>query len=99
VVGAGKVATGEEPDRLEPARIRGIEHRQTVGEHVADVEVPSVHHDLHSVGPAADVAVGKMPDALPDPLRRNWNLCGGSRLPQDLAAVSCHERHAGETDE
>ena len=64
-------ARREEADRLELPRIRGVENRDAVAEHVADVDVPAVDHHLHAVGPAALVAVREVPDAAPDALRRD----------------------------
>ena len=37
VMGSGKVSAGEEPDRLEFARIRAIQNRDSIAEHVADI--------------------------------------------------------------
>ena len=68
------IAGGEEADRLQPARIRGVEDRDAVAEHVADVDVAAVDHHLHAVGPAALIAVGQVADAAADALRRNRRL-------------------------
>jgi len=58
-------------DRLQLARIGGVENRHAVAEHVADVNVFAVDHHLHTVRPAALVAVRDVLDAVPDTLRRN----------------------------
>ena len=57
VMRASSGPRGEEADRLQPARVLGIENRDAVVEHVADVDVAAVHHDLHTVGAAALIAV------------------------------------------
>ena len=71
VMRAGEVAAGEEADGLQAARIRGVENRHAVAEHVADVKMAAVDHDLHAVRPAADIAVGQMTEAAPNALRRH----------------------------
>ena len=76
VVRAGVGARGEEADRLQAARIRGVENRHAIAEHVADVDVPAVDHDLHAVGTAALIAVRHVPDPPADAVRRNR----GSRI-------------------
>ncbi len=76
VMGAGVIAAGEKRDRLETPRVSGIEHRHAVAEHVADVQVTPVHHDLDAVGSAADVAVGEMPDAASDACWWNRHVDG-----------------------
>ena len=70
---------GEEADRLQPPRIGGVENRHAIAEHVADVDVAAVDHDLHAVGPAALIAVRQVPDPAPDAWRRDDCF---SRLPQ-----------------
>ena len=79
VMRAGVVAGGEEADRLQAARIGGVENRHAVAEHVADVDVAAVHHHLHAVGPAALIAVGQVLDALADALRRDFGIRGEGR--------------------
>ena len=68
---AGAGARGEEADRLQTARIRGVENRYAIVEHVADVDMAAVHHDLHTVGAPALIAVRHVPDPPPDAVRRN----------------------------
>ena len=53
----------EEVERLQLARIARVEHRDAVAEHVADVEMAAVQHDLHAVGPAALIAVRQVPES------------------------------------
>ena len=86
VMRAGAAAGGEEADRLQPARIRGVENRHAVAEHVADVDMAAVDHDLHAVGPAALIAVGQVADAAPDALRRNRRLWRLSPLVRQARA-------------
>jgi hypothetical protein len=50
------------------------------GKHVAGVEMPPVHHQLHGVRPAADIAVGQVPDAVSNALWRDRRLCRRRRL-------------------
>ena len=58
VMRAGAATRGEEADRLQTARIRGVENRYAIVEHVADVDI-AVHHDLHTVGAPALIARGR----------------------------------------
>ena len=80
-IGAG----GEEADRLQVARIRGVENRHPVAEHVADVDMAAVHHDLYAVGAAAQIAVRQMADPASDAVRRN-------RRPGNLRSLSGRAR-------
>ena len=64
----------EEADGLELPRVRGVENRDAVAEHVADVDVPPVDHHLDAVGPSALVAVGDVADPVPDALRRHHGI-------------------------
>ena len=52
-VGAG----GPEIHRLQIARIGSVDRRQAVAEHVADIDVAPVEHDLHAVRPPALIAI------------------------------------------
>ena len=54
------VSASEEADRLGVARIRRIQNRYSVAEHVADVKMPAVEHDLNAVRPSAKIAEGQM---------------------------------------
>src|SRR5438128_10687308 len=78
-MGTRIVTTGKEPNELEPPGIRGIENRQAIAEHVTDIKMAPIQHDLHAVGTAANIAVGQMTDLMPDPLRRNWSILRGAR--------------------
>src|SRR2546428_6940981 len=78
-MGARIVTTRKEPKGLEPPGIRGIENRQAIAEHVTDIKMAPIQHDLHAVGTAANIAVGQMTDLMPDPLRRNWSILRGAR--------------------
>src|SRR5581483_382987 len=42
-------------------RIAHVENAEALGEHVADIGVAAMHHDLHTVGPAALIAVRDEP--------------------------------------
>ena len=64
----------KKPTGFSLPRIGGVENRHAVAEHVADIEVAAVDHDLHAVGPAALIAVRDVPDAAADALRRNVGL-------------------------
>jgi hypothetical protein len=77
---AGNVSAREEADRLQVAWIRRIENRYSVAEHVADIQMPAVEHDLNAVRPSAKIAVGQMTETFPDALRRNCTLLRGARL-------------------
>ena len=74
VMRAGVDSRGEEADGLQPARIRGVEDRHAIAEHVADIDMAAVDHDLYAVGAAALIAVRQVPDAAPDALRRNGRV-------------------------
>ena len=80
VMRPGKVSASEEADRLQVAWIRRIQNRYSVAEHVADIKMPAVEHDLNAVRPSANIAVGQMTEALSDALRRNCTFLR-ARLP------------------
>src|ERR1700679_592193 len=80
----GKVSASEEADRLRLARIRCIQNRNAVAEHVPDVKMPSVEHHLDAVRAPAKVAPGQMPEAIPNAFRRNHSLMFNARLPRRL---------------
>src|SRR6266853_979919 len=65
---------GEEADRLQLPRIGGVENRHAIAEHVADVHVAAVDHDLYAVGAAALIAVRQVSDSAPDAVWRNGRL-------------------------
>ena len=74
----------KKPTGFSAARVRRVEDRDAVAEHVADVDVAAVDHHLHAVGPAANVAVGEVPDATADALGRDR-----------LVLRQCRQRHGG----
>src|SRR3989442_552969 len=76
---AGIDARGEEADGLQPARIGGVENRHPIAEHVADINMAAVDHDLYTIRPAALIAVRQVPDPAPDALRRNGRVGSGAR--------------------
>src|SRR5580704_4645006 len=88
----GKIAAGEESDRLQFAWIRRVENRDSVAEHVADVEVPTVSHHLNAVRASANIAVGDMTEALSNTLRRNRGFLR-ARLP----GIVCQRRKPQQT--
>src|SRR5438105_12797979 len=65
--------------RLQAARIAGIENGHAIAEHVTDIEVVAIGHDLDAVWTPANVAVGHMLDAVTDPFRRDRPVLGASR--------------------
>jgi hypothetical protein len=71
MMGTGKVSASEEAHGPELARIGRIEDRHSVAEHVADIEMPAIKHDLNTIRPSANIAVGQMTQALSDTSRRN----------------------------
>src|SRR2546421_241929 len=73
-MGARVLAGGEEPDGLQVARVGRVQNGDAIAEHVSDVNVLFAGHHLNAVGPSADVAVGNVLDALPDSLRRNFDI-------------------------
>ena len=48
---------GQVVHRARALGVAYIDHAETLGEHVADIGVAAMHHDLHAVGPAALVAM------------------------------------------
>src|SRR5258708_4276102 len=70
-MGPGKVSAREETDRLRLARIRRVKNRDSVAEHVADIKMPAVEHDLNTVRPAPNIAVGQVTKAFFDAFRRD----------------------------
>ena len=77
-MGTGVVASGKEPDRLETPGVRGIKNSETIAEHVPDIQVAPVRHDLHGVGPAANIAVCDMAETVAYTFRRNRRIFNGS---------------------
>src|SRR6266403_129850 len=71
MVGACEISAGKKADGLDPAWISGIKNGQTITEHVADIEMPTIQHHLNTVRPASNVAIGHMTNAVSDALRRN----------------------------
>ena len=69
VMRAGVDSGGEEADRFQLARIGGVENRHAIAEHVADVDMAAVDHDLDAVGATALIAMGQVPNPSPDALR------------------------------
>ena len=59
VPGAGR--RGEIIRRLRVFRIAHVDDREALREHVADIGVATMHHDLHAVGPAALVGMADEP--------------------------------------
>ena len=55
--------------RLQAARVAGIQNGHPIAEHVTDVEVLAIRHDLDAVRPPANVAVGKVFNPMTNPLR------------------------------
>ena len=94
-MGTRIVTTGKEPNGLEPPGIRGIENRQAITEHVIDIKMAPIQHDLHAVGTAANIAVGQMTDLMTDPLRRNWSILRRARggLRQQRQRCQSNQRH------
>ncbi len=74
----GVDARGEEADRLQVPRVRRVENCHAIAEHVADIDMAAVDHDLNAVGATALIAVGQMPDAAPNALRRNRRFRSGT---------------------
>ena len=79
-----KVSAREKAHGLELARIGRIQNRDAVAEHVADVKMPPVEHDLNAVRPSADIAIGQMTEVLPDALRRNRTFLRAAHMPGPL---------------
>src|SRR6266567_5194873 len=75
---AGVLPGGEEIHRLWVARIAGIQNSHAVAEHVTDIEVLAVGHDLDAVRTPADVAVGDVLDPVAYALRRDRWILGAS---------------------
>jgi len=56
VDGPGSGRRGEISDRARVLRIAHVDHAQSLREHVPDIGVAAMHHDLDAVGPAALIA-------------------------------------------
>jgi hypothetical protein len=54
----GRVSAREKTDRFQVARIRRIQYRDSIAEHVADINMPTVAHDLNAVRPSAKIGIG-----------------------------------------
>ena len=52
---------GQVVHRARALGVAYIDHAEALGEHVADIGIAAMHHDLHAVGPAA--LVGMADDA------------------------------------
>src|SRR5678815_3160814 len=63
MVSARVVATGEEAYGLQPPGIGRVQNRDAIAEHMSDVKMPSVDHDLHAIRMSSDVAVRDMTDS------------------------------------
>ena len=87
-MGAGILPGGEEIHRFRVARIAGIQNGHAVAEHVTDIEMLAVGHDLDRVRTPADVAVGNMLDPVADALRRDRLVLGAGE-----ARHPGHRRH------
>src|SRR5690349_3965025 len=74
MVRASAWACREECNGSELEGVARIENRHAVAEHVTDIDVRAIDHDLHAVGPPALIAVGEMTNALPDALRRHRGI-------------------------
>ena len=83
------VAGREEADRLQAARIGGVEDGDAVAEHVADIDMAAVDHHLHAVGPPALIAVGEVPDAAADAGRRDGAVALARRCDAGAGAGGC----------
>ena len=89
---AGILPGGDEVDRLQFARIGGVENGHAVAEHMPDIEVFPVDHHLHAVRAPADVAVGKMLDAVADAFERHSGALRGRRRRK--SGDGCKSEHA-----
>src|SRR5215471_6903172 len=78
------ISTRKEADRLQATRIGRIEYRQTIAEHVADVHVPAIDHNLHTIRAPTNVAVGNVFDTPANPLRRARGIFGCSRRLREI---------------
>src|SRR5690242_20239021 len=71
MMSTGVVASGKEPDWFETPRVRSIKNGKAIAEHMADIQVAPVRHDLHGVGPAANIAVCDMAETVAYTFWRN----------------------------
>src|SRR5260221_7800618 len=89
---AGVRTIGEEVHGLQPARIGGIQDGNAVAEHMADVDMIAVQHDLDAIGPAALIRIRKVLDTPANSLRRYGP---GSGRSWRRSARSARERYGG----
>ena len=47
------VTAGKKPNRLQAPRVRSVQNRQAIAEHVPDIQMTPVQHDLDAIGMAA----------------------------------------------
>ena len=66
--------------RLQIARVAGIENGHPIAEHVADIEMLAIGHDLDAVRTPANVAVGNMFDPMTDPLGWDRRVLGAGHI-------------------
>src|SRR5439155_13893002 len=50
------------------------QNRQAIAEHVPDIQMTPVQHDLDAIGMAADIAVGQMANLVAHTFRWNWRI-------------------------
>ena len=82
MMGPRKVSAREEADRLQIPWIGRIQNRDAVAEHVSDIKMTAIEHDLNAIRPSSDIAVGEMTEALADSLWRNGALLRARFLGQ-----------------
>src|SRR5262249_36000712 len=78
--------------------VADIDHAKTLGEHLADIGIATMHHDLHAVGPAA--LVGMADDAhvarvvgLRQGALRHAARKFGTAIQSIMARSSCNSSH------
>src|SRR5690242_6675561 len=65
------ISSCKEAHRFETPRVGCVENGDAVAEHMTNIEVPAVHHNLYAVGTPSDIAIRYMSEAMPDSLLRN----------------------------
>src|SRR5258708_500389 len=69
MMGTGVLPGRKKIYRFQIARVAGVQNGHAVAEHVTDIEVIAVQHDLDAVRSPANVAVGNMLDPMTQAFR------------------------------
>src|SRR6266481_4622147 len=80
MMGPGVLPGREKVHRFQMAGIAGIQDGHAIAEHVTDIEVIAVRHDLDAVRTPTNVAVGNMLDPVTNPFWWNRPVLGAGHI-------------------